>query len=86
MNNKKIVNLNNENKQHKDNLTKKEKELKEVNNEKDSIINSFKRFDNISKENEELKKNKWIKKNWKKVVKLNKVIKNSSIKDEFLTK
>ena len=66
MNNKKIVNLNNENKQHKDNLTKKEKELKEVNNEKDSIINSFKRFDNICKENEELKKNNELKKMKKK--------------------
>ena len=86
MNNKKIVNLNNENKQHKDNLTKKEKELKEVNNEKDSMINSFKRFDNISKENEELKKTNELKKIEKKVVELNKVIENSLTKDEFLTK
>ena len=51
------------------------------------MINSFKRFDDISKENEELKKkNNELKKIEKKVVELNKVIENSLTKDEFLTK
>ena len=51
------------------------------------MINSFKRIDNIQKENEDLKKqNLELKEIEKKVDKLENVIKNSSTKDDFLTK
>ena len=51
------------------------------------MINSFKRIDNIEKENEDLKKqNLELKEIEKKVDKLENVIKNSSTKDDFLTK
>ena len=101
INNDKIQKLSNENNQNKEkvkkqisetielkeNLKKKEKELSDLNGEKESMIKSFKRIDNIEKENEDLKKkNLELKEIEKKVDKLENVIKNSSTKDDFLTK
>ena len=101
INNDKIQKLSNENNQNKEkvnkqinetielkeNLKKKEKELSDLNGEKESMIKSFKRIDNIQKENEDLKKqNLELKEIEKKVDKLENVIKNSSTKDDFLTK
>ena len=70
-----------------DKLKKKEKDISNLQLEKNSMINSFKRIDNIQKENEDLKqKNIELTKTAKKVDKLENVIKDSSTKDDFLIK
>ena len=86
-NKEKIKQQINEIKEVKETLKKKEKELSDLNNEKDVMINLFKRLDNLQNENEILKQENYrLKKMGNRVDELENVIKESSTKDEFLTK
>ncbi len=86
-NKEKIKQQINEIKEVKETLKKKEKELSDLNNEKDVMINLFKRLDNLQNENEILKQENYrLKKMGNRVDELENVIKESSTKDEFFTK